>query len=96
MTRSVSLKDGDLPAKIRKKADLLSFAKGRPSWILEQCRGIRFYTWWWMRDPANPSHTVKVDARAVSDVVLKHHFEIDHSHKDWRSTVWRFRTADEQ
>lgn len=63
--------------RIKNRADLLAFAKTHPTWVLQRCRGVRFSSWWWMRENNKSGHTVHVDARSVSDKLLREHFVLN-------------------
>lgn len=88
-----TLEEAALPKKLKNKADLLAFARAHSDWFLERCRGVRFYSWWWMRSEKRSSDIVMVDGRATSKNTLEANFIVDRAKSDTfgNSTVYRLK-----
>lgn len=59
------MKTAQMPSRLNRKADIQAFLKEHPTWVLQWCKGIRFHTWWWVREKRDRGDVVMCHASAA-------------------------------
>jgi hypothetical protein len=71
---------------ITTKGALYEYMDAHPELVLQWHRGIRFNSWWWLRDGQHGSSTIKVHARAAQSLRANKLLKL--VHQEWDSETY--------